>query len=193
MNRISEIIFILIFFIPIAILSVLVCVLIIVFDRSPIFYKQIRVGKNWKKFKIYKFRTMKVNRSKGMDFSGKNITVIGKLLRKLKLDELPQIINIIKNDMALVGPRPEIPSNFLIKHKKKWNKILRIKPGVTDFASIKFRNEEIMLKRTMNPKKLYINKILPKKLSLNEKYVDNRSLYLDINIILKTFTTVIFK
>ena len=193
MNKFFEFILILIFIIPILTLSTLIAILILIFDGRPILYKQIRVGKHWKKFKIYKFRTMKINKFKNMDFTGKNITSLGKILRKSKLDELPQLINVFKNEMALIGPRPEIPENFLQKHKNEWNKILKIKPGITDLASIEFRNEEMLLKKSKNPKKMYLEKILPKKLILNKKYIDNKGIYLDIRIIIKTFLSIILK
>ena len=193
MNKFVEIFFISIFSLPIISLILFTAILVKIFDGSPILYKQTRIGKDWKKFRIYKLRTMEINKSRNMNFKGKNITKLGRILRKFKLDELPQIINIIKNEMSLIGPRPEIPSNFLLKHKKKWNEILKVKPGITDLASIEFRNESELLNKSKNPKKLYLEKILPKKLHLNQKYINNRSLYLDLKIIIKTIIIIFIK
>ena len=193
MNKFVEIFFISIFSLPIISLILFTAILVKIFDGSPILYKQTRIGKDWKKFRIYKLRTMEINKSRNMNFKGKNITKLGRILRKFKLDELPQIINIIKNEMSLIGPRPEIPSNFLLKNKKKWNEILKVKPGITDLASIEFRNESELLNKSKNPKKLYLEKILPKKLHLNQKYINNRSLYLDLKIIIKTIIIIFIK
>ncbi len=136
---------------------------------------------------------MKVNKDIEMNFSGKKITKIGKYLRKYKLDEIPQIINILKNEMSIVGPRPEIVSYIEKSDQKKWNKILKFKPGLTDLATIKFRNEEKILKKSKNPQKLYLNKILPKKQNLNIKYLKHKNTLYDLKILFKTISKVLFK
>ena len=148
MSRLTEILIIIIFFPIFLILIISLSFILLIFQGSPILYQQIRVGKDKKKFNIYKFRTMKINKDKEMDFSGKKITKIGEYLRKYKLDEVPQIINILKNEMSIVGPRPEIVSYVKKSDQKKWNEILKFKPGLTDLASIEFRNEEKLLTKS---------------------------------------------
>lgn len=193
MNRLTEILIIIIFFPIFLILIISLSVILLIFQGRPILYQQIRVGKNKKKFNIYKFRTMEINKDKEMDFTGKRITKIGEYLRKYKLDEVPQIINILKNEMSIVGPRPEIVSYVKKSDQKKWNEILKFKPGLTDLASIEFRNEEKLLKKSKNPQKLYLNKILPKKLNLNIKYIKHKNTLYDLKIIFKTISAVLFK
>lgn len=193
MNRLTEILIIIIFFPIFLMLMILLSVILLIFQGRPILYQQIRVGKNNKKFIIYKFRTMKVNKNREMDFSGKKITKIGEYLRKYKLDEVPQIINILKNEMSIVGPRPEIVSYVKKSDQKKWNEILKFKPGLTDLASIEFRNEEKILKKSKNPQKLYLDKILPKKLNLNIKYLKDKNTLYDLKILFKTISVVLFK
>tara|TARA_A100001015_G_C15001130_1_gene718545 strand:- start:792 stop:1373 length:582 start_codon:yes stop_codon:yes gene_type:complete len=193
MSRLTEIL-ILIIFLPFFLLSMfLISLILLISQGRPILFQQVRVGKNKKKFRIYKFRTMKVNKDIEMNFSGKKITKIGKYLRKYKLDEIPQIINILKNEMSIVGPRPEIVSYIEKSDQKKWNKILKFKPGLTDLATIKFRNEEKILKKSKNPQKLYLNKILPKKQNLNIKYLKHKNTLYDLKILFKTISKVLFK
>jgi len=193
MNRLTEILIIIIFFPIFLILMILLGVILLIFQGRPIIYRQVRVGKNKKKFNIYKFRTMKINKNREMDFSGKKITKIGEYLRKYKLDEVPQIINILKNEMSIVGPRPEIVSYVKKSDQKKWKEILKFKPGLTDLASIEFRNEEKILKKSKNPQKLYLDKILPRKLNLNIKYLKHKNTLYDLKILFKTISIVLFK
>lgn len=193
MSRLTEILIIIILLPIFLILIISLSFMLLIFQGRPILYQQIRVGKNKKKFNIYKFRTMKMNKDKEMDFSGKKITKIGEYLRKYKLDEVPQIINVLKNEMSIVGPRPEIVSYVKKSNQKKWNEILKFKPGLTDLASIEFRNEEKLLKKSKNPRKLYLNKILPRKLNLNIKYLKNKNTLYDLKILFKTIFIVLFK
>lgn len=193
MSRLTEILIIIILLPIFLILIISLSFMLLIFQGRPILYQQIRVGKNKKKFNIYKFRTMKMNKDKEMDFSGKKITKIGEYLRKYKLDEVPQIINVLKNEMSIVGPRPEIVSYVKKSDQKKWNEILKFKPGLTDLASIEFRNEEKLLKKSKNPRKLYLNKILPRKLNLNIKYLKNKNTLYDLKILFKTIFIVLFK
>jgi lipopolysaccharide/colanic/teichoic acid biosynthesis glycosyltransferase len=161
----------------------------------PIYFLQTRSGKNYTKFKIIKFRTMKAqtcttNQSQ-IDFNAKSrITKIGTILRKTKLDEIPQIINVLKGDMSFVGPRPEVTS-VTSSHKEQFNVILKIKPGITDYASIKYSNEEEMLKGQTDPKNYYYKTILPSKLLINIKYVKEISSKNDLMILYQTFKTLI--
>jgi lipopolysaccharide/colanic/teichoic acid biosynthesis glycosyltransferase len=158
-------------------------------SKGNAFYLQERIGKNGKPFKIYKFRTMYLNSDKkGMLSLGKNdnrITKIGHFLRKFKLDELPQLINVLKGEMSFVGPRPEV-QKYVDLYTKEQLKILNVKPGITDLASIHFFEEEQLLGKSHNPEKTYITEILPKKIKLNKEYLKNVTLTNDIKIIIKT-------
>jgi len=120
------------------------------------------------------------------------ITKIGKLLRKYKIDELPQLINVLKGEMSIVGPRPELPE-FVELFKKDYDYILEVKPGMTDFASIKFRNESELMKNSKNTESIYVKEILPLKIQLNKMYIENRSFFLDFYIIFLTLFSLIRK
>jgi len=158
-------------------------------STGPIFFKQVRVGKDGKEFKIVKFRTMEV----GAEKKGKQLTVgqdrritkEGRWLRKYKLDELPQLINVLVGEMSLVGPRPEVPK-YVAYYNNYQRNILKVKPGITDLASIEFRSENEILGRSHDPEKTYIEEIMPAKFELNLKYIKNMSLFNDLKIILKT-------
>lgn len=156
---------------------------------GPVFFKQVRVGKESKEFEILKYRTMVVDAEK----LGKQITVgndnritkIGAFLRKYKLDELPQLINVFKGDMSLVGPRPEVP-RYVQLYNEEQRKVLDVKPGITDLASIRYRDENELLGGVANPEEFYINTIMPDKLALNLHYINRNNVFFDIYIILKT-------
>jgi len=156
---------------------------------GPVFFKQVRVGESSKEFEILKFRTMVVDAEK----LGKQITVgndnritkIGAFLRKYKLDELPQLINVFKGDMSLVGPRPEVP-RYVQLYNEEQRKVLSVKPGITDLASIRYRDENDLLGGVDNPEEFYINTIMPDKLALNLHYINRNNVFFDIYIILKT-------
>lgn len=156
---------------------------------GPVFFKQIRVGEKNKEFKILKFRTMVVDAEKlGRQITVGNdsrITKIGAFLRKYKLDELPQLINVFKGDMSLVGPRPEVP-RYVEMYNEEQRKVLDVRPGITDLASIRYRDENDLLGEAENPDDFYINTIMPDKLALNLEYINNNNVFLDIYIILKT-------
>jgi len=161
---------------------------------GPILFRQKRVGLNGQVFNVLKFRTMIVNaEQKGAKITtsgDSRITKTGCWLRKYKLDELPQLINVLKGDMSLVGPRPEVPEyvEFYTDEQKK--KVLSVLPGITDRASIEFRNENDILKNSKDPVQDYKEKILPIKLDYYEKYVDERSLWLDLKLIIKTIVAI---
>ena len=156
---------------------------------GPVFFKQIRVGEKGKEFKILKFRTMVVDAEKlGRQITVGNdnrITKIGAFLRKYKIDELPQLINVFKGDMSLVGPRPEVP-RYVNLYTEEQRKVLDVKPGITDLASIRYRDENELLGQAENPDEFYINTIMPDKLALNVEYINKSNIFLDIYIILKT-------
>jgi lipopolysaccharide/colanic/teichoic acid biosynthesis glycosyltransferase len=156
---------------------------------GPVFFKQIRVGEKNKEFEILKFRTMVVDAEKlGRQITVGNdsrITKIGAFLRKYKLDELPQLINVFKGDMSLVGPRPEVP-RYVKLYNEEQKKVLEVKPGITDLASIRYRDENDLLGEAENPDEFYINIIMPDKLALNLEYINRNNVFFDIYIILKT-------
>ncbi len=174
---------------------IIIAILIKLDSQGGVFFRQERVGKNGRVFKIFKFRTMvekQVDKALKITIGRDNrVTKIGHFLRKYKIDELPQLINIIMSDMSLVGPRPEVPE--YVQHYSDENKriVLSVKPGITDLASIEFRNESEILSQEDNPEQAYIEKILPKKLEYYRSYVENQSLTGDIKIILRTVKAII--
>ncbi len=163
-------------------------------SRGSIFYRQSRVGKNNQDFKIFKFRTMFIGSDKkGLLTVGDRdprVTKVGYFLRKYKLDELPQLINVLLGNMSFVGPRPEV-RHYVNYYSESDLAILSVKPGITDYASIHFRNEVELLKESENPEAFYIENILPKKIALNKKYIEQNNLLIDIKIIFKTLLTII--
>ncbi len=165
-------------------------------DRGPVFYRGIRVGRYGKPFRIFKFRTMVVDAEKiGASSTAEDdprITKIGKWIRKYKLDELPQLLNVLKGEMSFVGPRPQVPWAVELYNEKE-KRILDVRPGITDYASIKFRNEAEILKNSKDPDKTYLEKIAPEKLKLSLKYLENMSLWSDIKIIFTTIRAVFQK
>jgi len=173
---------------------IIIALLIVVTDGRPVFFKQDRMGKGCKLFKLYKFRTMSVLKSaeKGSFDAGNNlrVTSIGAILRKSKMDELPQLLNVLFGDMSVVGPRPEV-EKWTKVYPERWNKVLAVRPGITDNASIEFRNEEELLNKSSNPEELYKNEILPKKLDLYEKYIEENSVVSDFLILLRTFIALL--
>lgn len=160
---------------------------------GPVFFIQERVGKNGKLFNLIKFRTMKVasGKERGSFDAGdtSRITPLGVFLRKYKIDELTQILNVLLGDMSFVGPRPEVKQWTLV-YPEKWKIVHSVKPGITDNASIEFRNEEMMLANAEDPLKMYKEVVLPRKLNLYIEYVQNRSFWGDIGIIFKTFKSL---
>lgn len=168
---------------------VLIAFFIKVDSKGAVFYRQIRVGKNGRDFKIYKFRTMLVDSDKLglLTIGGRDprVTNVGYYIRKYKLDELPQLINVLLGDMSLVGPRPEV-RKYVELYNEDQKKVLKERPGITDMASIKFRNENELLEKQDNPTQYYINHVMPEKLEINLNYLRNRSLLSDIGVIFKT-------
>ncbi len=177
-------------------LFLLIAILIKIFSPGPVFYIAKRVGKNGKIFKMYKFRTMVVNADKigGPSTAGDDprLTKIGIFLRKTNLDELPQLINILKGEMSFVGPRPEVPSEVETYDDKTKKIILSVKPGLTDLATLEDIHEEEILKGSSDPHKAYRRLIKPKKLKLAKEYVKKQSFWLDLKILIKTFLKIIF-
>ncbi len=169
-------------------LFILIAILIKFTSAGAVLFQQQRVGKNGKDFILLKFRTMQVNaEAKGqLTVGGKDsrITKVGYYLRKYKLDELPQLINVFIGNMSLVGPRPEV-RKYVNFYTAEQQKVLLVLPGITDYASIAFRNENELLANAENPEKYYIDTIMPAKIELNKKFIDNRSIknYFEILIV----------
>jgi len=175
---------------------ILVAALVKLTSRGPLFFMQERAGSGGSYFKIVKFRTMAVDRhaeKKGFEpGSKKRITAVGKILRKTKIDELPQLFNVIIGEMSIVGPRPEVRP-YVELYPDRWSRVLSEKPGITDPASIIFRNEEEILAASSNPEEEYRNKILPGKLDIYEEYVRGISFVGDIKIVFHTVFAVLLK
>ncbi|MBC7073989.1 sugar transferase [Candidatus Parcubacteria bacterium] len=171
-------------------LFLIISILIKLDSPGPIFYRGERVGQFGKSFRIFKFRTMIKDAEKlgGPSTSADDprLTKIGKFLRKYKLDELPQLINVLKGEMSLVGPRPEVKIYVDMMSPEEREKILSVKPGMTDLASLWDFHEEELLKGSSDPEKTYMEKIRPKKIKLQLEYVKNQSFLLDLKIIAKT-------
>lgn len=182
---------ILVIFLPV---GIVVSILIVTGSRGGIFYRQQRVGKNGKNFWLLKFRTMKPNSDKlghlTVGMRDPRITQIGYFLRKTKMDEFPQFLNVIRGEMSIVGPRPEV-REYVDLYTDKQRKILSIKPGITDYASLEYFEENRILGESENPRETYIHEIMPAKLLLNEKYLANPSVGHDIQIMWKTFRKMI--
>ena len=171
----------------------IIAILIKIDSKGPIFFKQIRVTKGGREFKILKYRTMRVGSDKYSQITvGKDerITKIGSFLRKYKLDEIPQLINVLIGDMSLVGPRPEVPK-YVVLYTDEQKEILKVRAGITDYASIEFSDENDLLASEKNPEEAYIEKIMPKKIELNKKYLSEISVLTDIRIILLTIKKIL--
>jgi len=172
----------------------IISILISIDSRGGIFYKQVRVGKDMKDFYLFKFRTMYSDSDKkglltvGMRDS--RITKVGYYLRKYKLDELPQLFNVLQGTMSFVGPRPEVPK-YVALYNDEQKKVLSVKPGITDYASIEYANENAILAKAGNPEELYIKEIMPAKLALNKRYIQEMGIRTDLKIIAKTILKLI--
>ena len=192
MKRLFDLLFsivVLILFIP---LGIILSLCIIIDSRGGVFYKQERVGKDGTLFHLLKFRSMYVNSAvKGTLTVGDDnrITRVGSLIRKVKLDEFPQFWNVIVGQMSVVGPRPEV-KEFVDLYSDSQREILRVKPGITDEASLAYFDENKMLSNSSNPKLTYIEEIMPRKIEINLKYISEKSWYSDGIVILKTIFRV---
>jgi len=173
---------------------IIISIAIIMSSGIPVFYLQERIGKDWKKFKIIKFRTMVNNAEKigpGISSSyDKRITPIGKILRKFKIDELPQLINVLKGDMSIIGPRPEL-LKYISRYENEYSKILKVKPGISDYASVKFRDEASILQTAEDSESFYLKDILPEKIKLYNKYIEEMNFFVDIKILFLTFKAIL--
>lgn len=196
-KRIFDILFAAIGLIVLLPLFVLLAVAIKIDSKGPVFYRQERVGQFGRIFKIHKFRTMATEQEKtslqitvGAD---KRITRVGRFIRKIKLDELAQLLDVLIGTMSLVGPRPEVPRYVACYPNDIRDLVLSVKPGITDRASIEFKDESAMLAQARNPESVYIEKILPIKLGYYVDYVNDNSVRGDMKIILATLLALINK
>lgn len=194
LKRVFDIVFSLFGIIVLLPFFLIISILIVLDSKGGVFYFQTRVGKMSVDFKLFKFRTMQTNADKkGLLTVGSKdsrITKIGYFLRKYKIDELPQLINVLNGTMSFVGPRPEV-RKYVDLYNIEQQQILQVKPGITDFASLEYFNENDLLAKSDNPEKTYINEVMPAKIELNKKYIANPSLGTDISIILKTIKKIV--
>lgn len=188
-KRLFDIIFSILGILILSPFLILISVLVLVTSAGSAFYKQVRVGKNGKQFKLFKFRTMRTDSDKAgaltIGMRDSRITSIGYYLRRYKLDELPQLFNVLMGDMSFVGPRPEVPK-YVAMYTAEQRVVLTVKPGITDYASIVYSEENALLASAENPEELYINKVMPAKLKLNMRYIQDMGIGTDMGIILKT-------
>jgi lipopolysaccharide/colanic/teichoic acid biosynthesis glycosyltransferase len=168
-------------------LLVLIAAAVVAGSGRPVLFRQVRVGRGFRRFRIYKFRTMHTGKGgAGITVAGDSrVTGVGRILRATKLDELPQFWNVLRGDMSLVGPRPEVPE-YVDRFRDRYRRILTVRPGITDLASLRYRNEERILALSRNPMLTYVEEILPAKLDLAEEYLRRRSLRLDLSILIRT-------
>ncbi|OIO00874.1 hypothetical protein AUJ67_05155 [Candidatus Desantisbacteria bacterium CG1_02_49_89] len=165
-------------------------------SKGPVFYRGVRVGRKGKLFKIYKFRTMVADADRiggsSTPEDDPRVTRIGGMLRKFKLDELPQLLNVLEGDMSFVGPRPEV-SFYVNMFKEEEKVILNVKPGITDWASLWNSNEGAVLAGSSDPEKIYMEKIRPEKIKLQLKYIKEQSFSVDLKIIFLTLRKIVFR
>jgi lipopolysaccharide/colanic/teichoic acid biosynthesis glycosyltransferase len=175
-------------------LFLIIALVIAIESRGGVFYLQNRVGKNNIDFKLYKFRTMFINSDKAglitVGMRDSRITKVGYMLRKYKFDELPQLLNVLQGSMSFVGPRPEV-RKYVELYNDTQLKVLKVKPGITDYASIEYSNENELLGNASDPDQLYVEVIMPAKLSLNLKYIDEISIATDVKLILQTIKKIV--
>ena len=189
MLRFLDVLFSFVGLIVLSPLLILLCLWVKFDSAGPIFYIQKRVGLNGKDFNLFKFRSMRVNADKLglLTVGGRDprITNSGFYIRKYKMDELPQLFNVLVGDMSLVGPRPEV-RKYVDLYNEEQLKVLSVRPGITDEASIAFRNENEILALSTDPEQTYINEIMPEKIKLNQKFISNPSLSNYFRIIIRT-------
>ena len=194
MIRFADLLFSLIGLIVLSPVILIFALLIVIDDFGSPLYIQERVGINGKTFKLLKLKSMK-NRSRGLLISTSNdsrITAIGKFIRKYKIDELPQLLNVLMGSMSIVGPRPEV-SKYVRLYSETQRKVLLVRPGITDYASITFKNENEILGNSQDPERTYINYILPRKLRLNMIWIRNKSLFTYFDCIFRTLFRILLR
>lgn len=173
-----------------------IAALIMLEDGGPVFYRGVRVGRNGKPFRIFKFRTMVRNAEKlgGPSTAGDDprITPIGRVLRRYKLDELPQLLDVLRGEMSLVGPRPEVPQ-YVALFTPEERAILSVRPGITDWASLWNSDEAAVLAGSADPERTYLEKIRPEKIRLQLEYVRKRSFWVDLTILVQTVLAIVLR
>ena len=193
MKRLFDILFSLLVLIIGLPFGLLIVICIAVDSRGNVIYKQKRVGRNNVDFQLYKFRTMCADADKGSQITvsdhDSRITKTGAFLRKYKIDEFPQFLNILKGEMSIVGPRPEV-RKYVDMYTPEQMRVLTVRPGLTDYASIRYVNENELLATSADPEQTYIQEIMPDKLKLNLKYIDEKSLLTDAKIVLQTIVAI---
>jgi lipopolysaccharide/colanic/teichoic acid biosynthesis glycosyltransferase len=193
-KRLFDILFSVLVLLIITPILVFISILIKIGSKGPVFFRQVRIGKGGKEFKIFKFRTMVLAAEKNglLTIGGRDprVTSIGYYLRKFKLDELPQFLNVFLGDMSIVGPRPEV-KKYVELYTQEQRKVLSVRPGITDYASILYKNENDVLATYPNPEKAYIEIVMPHKLKINLDYLANQSFWMDLKIIALTAKGVI--
>ena len=196
MKRLFDIVFCLCGLTILAPVFIIIAIIIKLSSKGPVFYVQKRVGQYNIDFSLLKFRTLAI----GADKSGlltvgskdSRITSVGYFLRKYKLDELPQLINVLLGNMSLVGPRPEV-RKYVDLYNQEQAEILNVKPGITDYASIEYFEENDLLAKSDNPEQTYIEKILPSKIALNKKYISKSGIMIDVKILYLTLKKILIR
>jgi len=194
LKRLFDIVFSAIGLILLSPFLLLISFLIALTSTGGVFYLQERVGRHNKNFKLFKFRTMRAGADKAglLTVGGRDprITAIGYYLRKYKLDELPQLLNVFFGTMSLVGPRPEV-RKYVELYTEEQKKVLDVKPGITDYASLEYFSENELLAKSSDPEQTYITEVLPAKLALNKKYISEAGIQTDLKVIFRTLSKII--
>lgn len=194
MKRLFDIVFALLGLLVLFPFLLVIAIAIVLDSKGGIFYRQVRVGKGNVDFHLYKFRTMVTNAEKQGQLTvgarDARITNVGAFLRKYKLDEFPQFINILQGDMSFVGPRPEV-RKYVNLYSAEQLRVLEVAPGLTDYASLEYINENEILGKAENPEQTYIDEIMPEKLMLNMRYIEEAGLATDLKIIFKTIGKIL--
>ena len=195
-KRLFDIFFSLVFILFFSPLFLIIMIFIIAESQGGAFYRQVRVGKNNRDFKIFKFRTMRVGAEKGglLTVGGRDprVTRVGYYLRRYKLDELPQLFNVLLNDMSFVGPRPEV-RRYVEMYNDEQKRVLLVKPGITDPASISYIDENEILSKADDPEATYIKEVMPAKLAINLAYLNRRSFITDLGVLFQTAQKIIIR
>jgi lipopolysaccharide/colanic/teichoic acid biosynthesis glycosyltransferase len=195
-KRLFDIFFSLVFILLFSPLLLIIMIFIVIESQGGAFYRQVRVGKSNRDFKIFKFRTMRVGAEKGglLTVGGRDprVTRVGYYLRRYKLDELPQLFNVLLNDMSFVGPRPEV-RRYVEMYNDEQKRVLLVKPGITDPASISYIDENEILSRADDPEATYIKEVMPAKLAINLAYLNRRSFFTDLGVLFQTAQKIIIR
>ncbi|HFK5586612.1 sugar transferase [Elizabethkingia anophelis] len=196
MKRFFDIIFSLVGIIILIPIYIIVSIVITIDSKGGVIYKQKRIGKDGNPFGVMKFRTMHPGSfAKGAITIGDRdprVTNVGYYLRKYKFDELPQLFNVLIGEMSFVGPRPEV-EKYTVLYNETQKEVLSVRPGITDYASIKYRNESEILAQSNDPEKTYIEVIMPEKLNINLAYIKDNNIFKDVKIIFETFIAIMSK